>query len=312
MREPRLPVFPLDHPRLPGDGAFRTRHPVEPVAYGNLHQQMVEQYAPPSILVSPDNKLVHLSAHAGRYLIHPGGEPTASLMKLVREELRIELQYALQAARSDQAPYDSKPVPVQFNGHPRPVVMHVRPALDPERDGFLLVIFEEREPREEQAGAPPAAAPDGAASRIQEVEAELALTRQRLQSIIEEYETSQEEMKASSEEMQSTNEELRSTLEELETSKEELQSINEELQTVNQQNRHKVEELAQLTGDLQNLLAATDLATLFLNRDLRILRFTPKLSESVQHPPHGSRAADRGLDAPAGLRWAVERRRKRA
>lgn len=79
-------------------------------------------------------------------------------------------------------------------------------------------------------------------------------------------------------EPQSTNEELRSTMEELETSKE-LQSMNEELQTVNQENRHKVEELAQLSSDLQNLLAATHIATLFLDRDLRILRFTPAIGE---------------------------------
>ena len=90
--EPRLPVFPVTRGRAlfqtEGNGA-----PVgEPIAYGNLHQRMVEQYAPPSILITPDNKIVHLSEHAGRYLVHPGGEPTASIFKLVREELRIELR----------------------------------------------------------------------------------------------------------------------------------------------------------------------------------------------------------------------------
>ena len=108
---------------------------------------------------------------------------------------------------------------------------------------------------------------------------ELARTRQRLQSLIEDHEANQEEMQASNEELQSSNEELRSTLEELETSKEELQSMNEELRTVNQENRNKVDELASLSADLQSLMAATRIPILFLDRELRVLRFTPQLSE---------------------------------
>jgi two-component system CheB/CheR fusion protein len=277
-REPRLPVFPLTRTRFGEDGGGHRPQLATPVAYGSLHQRMVEKYAPPSILIGSDNKILHLSEHAGRYLVLPGGEPTQSAVKMVREELRVELQAALHHAREKKETFDSKPVPVRFNGHPCPVVLHVRPSLEREEEGFALVIFEEREANP-AAEATPADPKETESQRVRHLEAELVTARQRLQVIIEEYETSKEEMKASNEEMQSTNEELRSTMEELETSKEELQSINEELQTVNQQNRHKVEELAQLSSDLQNLLVATDIATLFLDRDLRILRFTPKLGD---------------------------------
>jgi two-component system CheB/CheR fusion protein len=278
--EPRLPVFPFTRARLSAEPGARSVSVTEPVAFGTLHQRLVERYAPPSLLISPDNKLIHLSEHAGRFLIHPGGEPTANVFKLVREELRIELRALIQSAREKREICASTPIPVLFNGHPRPVVMHVGPAQEPEHEGFALIIFEEREaPAPVSISAEDHATADARTARIAELESELEISRQRLRAIIEEYETSQEEMKASNEELQSINEELRSTMEELETSKEELQSINEELQTVNQENRHKVQELAQLSSDLHNLLSATGIATLFLDRNLRILRFTPKVSE---------------------------------
>jgi two-component system, chemotaxis family, CheB/CheR fusion protein len=289
VREPRLPVFPMTRHRGPGELRKAPVRQGEPIAYGRLHQHMVEEYAPPSILIGPDNKIVHLSEHAGRYLVHPGGEPTMNVLKVVHEDLRVELQACLQSFREIKRPFDSRPIPVRFNSHTRPVIMHVRAALEPEREGFILVIFEEREPEVTEGPAEPLSGEREYAQRVKKLEEEVAFANQRLKSIIEQYEESQEEMKASAEEMQSANEELRSTLEELETSKEELQSINEELQTANQQNRHKVEELAQLSTDLQNLLSATEIATLFLDREFRILRFTPKLGDLFN-----IRATDRG------------------
>lgn len=291
--EPRLPVFPLA-PRGRVSMNAQTRDTADPAAiYGELHQHLVERYAPPSILVSMEDRVVHLSEHAGRYLVHPGGELTASVAKLVREELRLDLRSMLQTVRETGRPLNSKAIDVRFNGHSRPVVMRVWPSLQPDENGFVLIMFEEREP-ERPSETPEARAGADAGSRVAELEGELQRMRHRLQTTIEEFESSQEEMKAANEEMQSTNEELRSTMEELETSKEELQSINEELQTVNQENRHKVEELSQLSSDLHNLLASTDIATLFLDRELRILRFTPRLGElfSVRQTDRGRPISD--------------------
>lgn len=284
-RETHLPVFPV--PSLAKTAPPSTGRAAPggegTVSYGALHQRLLQRYAPPSLLVNQDYKVVHLSDDVGRYLVHPGGEPTASVFKLVREELRIELRAALLSAGKSSASVHSKPLVVRIEGRPRQVVLKVAPAGDPAQPGVFLIVFDERE------DAPPEGEAGGGSAVVLELESELELTKQRLQAVIEEYETSQEEMKAANEELQSINEELQSTMEELETSKEELQSTNEELTTVNQENRHKVEELSQLSSDLQNLLAATDIATLFLDRDLRILRFTPQVSTLFN-----VRATDRG------------------
>jgi two-component system, chemotaxis family, CheB/CheR fusion protein len=259
--EPRMPVFP----RLFASGGAESR-PVtsesSPRGYGGLHQRMVERYALPSILVDQDYRIVHSSEHAGRYLQVPGGELTSSVFKLAREELVFDLRSALHAALEHGSDSRSDPILLTINGQPRQVILHVRQAKQPDLSGLCLVTFDEMT----------ASANAGKA----QADPQLEQTRERLRAVIEQYETSQEEMRAANEELQSTNEELRSTMEELETSKEELQSMNEELQTVNQENRNRVDELSQLTSDLNNLMAATDIATLFLDRKLCIQRVTPR------------------------------------
>jgi two-component system CheB/CheR fusion protein len=265
---------------------------VPPVSFGALHARMVERYAPPSVLVSERHEIVHHSAHAGEFLQVPGGEPTQNIFKLVRDPLRVELRAALHAAAEDGRMIRTRPITVPVDGHDRRVVVRVRPAADPDLQGFFLVIFDVVE----DPPAPDESAPGAADTNttVAELETQLDIGRQRIQAIIEEYETSQEQLQASNEELQSANEELRSTLEELETSREELQSMNEELVTVNQENRHRVEELSQTSTDLQNLIVSTQIATLFLDRQLRIVRFTPQVGElfNIRATDHGRPLSD--------------------
>ncbi|HZT58174.1 MAG TPA: chemotaxis protein CheB [Pyrinomonadaceae bacterium] len=271
------------HPQLAGGR--------EGVTYGELHYRMLEALAPPSVLVNADYEVVHMSEHAGRYMRVSGGEPSRNLHKIAHADLRLELRSLfIKAAQSGQE--TSSRVIVNLEGAQRFVRVTVCPvaspqARNPQPPAFMLIVFEESdalaagdEGAESEALAAHAARPAGGLEPVvRQLEAELERTRDQLRATVEEYETSTEELKASNEELQAMNEELRSASEELETGKEELQSVNEELTTLNAELREKVDEIGRSNSDLQNLMASTRIATLFLDRNLRLKRYTPSAQE---------------------------------
>jgi two-component system CheB/CheR fusion protein len=256
----------------------RAMNPTTVLGDAAMHRRAIEQVAPPSMVIDQSHRVIHLSENAGRYVMPAGGPLSGDAVDLVRPELRFELRSALNRVFELREPTLTLPIAVRFNGASRRVLLHVKPVRDdaPAEPSTAIVMFIEGAPLDESLlGRDPQL--DG--EIVRRLTQELELTQSRLRTVREESDAANEELRAANEELQSINEEYRSTSEELETSKEELQSINEELQTLNAELRLKLDTISRAHSDLQNLIAATDIGTLFLDSALRIKLFTPRLTE---------------------------------
>ncbi|HXU34187.1 MAG TPA: chemotaxis protein CheB [Thermoanaerobaculia bacterium] len=274
--------------RIPGKTAFRAKLPLRELT----EQTLLEQVVPPCALVNGQGDILYQHGRTGMFLEPaPGEAGINNVLKMAREGLRPGLTTSLHRAVSRQEVVRNADLRVKTNGHFIRVHVTIRPvAVRPEGEAdppLFLVLFEEApeaaasEPRLVDAAAADGEADAPALARIAALEQELRAKEEYLQTTHEELESSIDELRSSNQEMQSINEELQSSNEELETSKEELQSVNEELATVNNELQTKVADLSQTNNDMNNLLAGTGIATVFVDHQLRILRFTPTASQLI-------------------------------
>jgi PAS domain S-box-containing protein len=234
---------------------------------------VLSDFVPGAALINRDFQVLSVLGPLASYLEFPPGELTKDMLAIARQGLRTKIRTAVHKAVRDKEVVTNVEARVKRDGAYFPCKITVKPLAEPkEAEDLLLVTFEERVEATERA--PVASEAEEESSIVKQLGCELRVSREDLQSTIEEMESSNEELKASNEEVMSMNEELQSANEELETSKEELQSLNEELSTVNNQLRDKVDELDKANNDMTNLLASTDIATIFLDPEKRIRQFT--------------------------------------
>ena len=259
--------------------------PEPPASLQTLADQLVlRQYAPPAVLANDKGDIFYISGRTGKYLEPPAGKANWNLFAMTRESLRHELAGAFQQALRQTGCVTVHGLKVATNGGEQCVDVTVQRLAEPgPLQGLVMVVFID------VAAAAPVPAhstkPRVGHARATQLEKELRRVRDEFRTVQEEMQTSQEELRSTNEELQSANEELQSTNEELTTSKEEMQSLNEELQTVNAELETKVDELSQASNDMHNLLSSTDIATLFLDNDLKVRRFTPRATKIIKLIP---------------------------
>ena len=287
--------FPFTAPfrRLPGkERSTRPAVAGEPGPGATAERLLMERYSPPCVVVNEKYEVVHVSTRANQFLEVPVGEPTRDILRMAREELRPALRAAIYKAFADQKQVVFRGARIDADKEQTTKFNLVVEPLDAQAsaDRMVMVIFEPF--AAPVAPAAPSIGEDALSVDessgellIRQLEEQLRITHEQLQATAEQLESSNEgfmsaneELMSINEEFQSANEELQSSNEELETSKEEQQALNEDLATVNAELLGKLEELNQANSDIENLLASSEIATLFLDRQLTIKRFTPAMA----------------------------------
>ena len=238
---------------------------------------------PPCAIVNDASNVVYIHGRTGKFLEPAEGKASVNIVEMARPGLKAELAAAIRQVAIHNQEVVHRGLRVEHDGSRLFLSLTVRPILEHSAmRGLMMVVFEETEaPAKEKTPKPKRTTGEQVDKTAEQLHQDLQHTRESLQTTIEELETSNEELKSTNEELQSTNEELQSTNEELETSKEELQSLNEESATVNIELQSRIEELSRANDDMKNLLDSTDIATIFLDTDLRIRRFTPRATEII-------------------------------
>ena len=270
-----LPIGPGDppHPKL--------LHSLQTLA----EQLILHRYAPPAVLANDQGNILYISGRTGKYLEPAAGKANWNIFAMAREGLRYELTSAFQKALREDGPVALHSLKISNHEEHR-VDITVEKLKDNESlHGMVMILFTDVVAPVAMKMAKGVVKFRSSSHQAGDAERQLQLARTELQNTREEMQSSQEELRSTNEEMQSTNEEMQSTNEELTTSKEEMQSLNEELQTVNAELQGKVDELSRANNDMKNLLNSTDIATLFLDSEFKVRRFTTPATKIIQLIP---------------------------
>ena len=244
---------------------------------------LLQRFAPASVLINDQGDILYITGRTGKYLEPAAGKANMNIFVMLRDGLSGQLLGVIRRAKQNYEAVILRNIKVGTNGGTQYVDVTIQHIEKPDAiKGTIMIVFSDVATITKNNKI---SAKDGKQlSNIhhQEMEIELQHIKEELQSTREEMQTSQEELKSTNEELQSSNEELQSTNEELTTSKEEMQSLNEELQTVNMEMQSKISDFVQANNDMKNLLNSTDIATLFLDKELNIRRFTDQIKSIIK------------------------------